>query len=265
MRVKRWRRRLLFLSVLFGAVFFLEQRYGCMRLRNIEIIPASTVADSVIWRAVPKEAETFWPSLLLWSRRFTRMVENFYPVRLTVKLTGWGRYRVTVEPLEVFLSVSWNRNMWLLSSNGRMWLSKLQANSKVKGVTIPERPVLAWDAGLPLPIDPDKQRGDIYPSSLPMTRIRKWYDAIEEMGWNDKIYCLRAKKIDGKPVVQILLGSDAGITGELTVKDDPKDWVSFAAALEGIYPSYGGGIPSGLVVNATFADMKFTVISMDVR
>jgi hypothetical protein len=265
MRVKRWRRRILFVSLLLGAVFFLEQRYSCMRLRDIEIIPPSTIPNSLVWRAVPREAETFWPALLFWGRRFARKVENFYPVRLTVKLTGWGRYRVVVEPLEVFLTVSWNGNMWLLSTNGRMWLAKLKANSNVKGITIPRRPILAWDAGLPLPIDPEKQGGDIYPSSLPIARIRKWYDTLEKMGWNDKIYCLRAKKIDGRPVVQLLIGSDASITGELIVKEDTEDWAPFAAALEDIFPGSGGGLPSGLVVNATFGGMKFTVTSMDVR
>ncbi|MDR1886183.1 MAG: hypothetical protein LBQ56_07885 [Synergistaceae bacterium] len=263
--MKRLKIILLLLGAVFGSMYFLEQRYGSMRLRDIEIEPRNMLSDTIVWQSVPRAAEKFWPALLFMGRRFVRGVENFYPVQLKIRLTGWGSYKVTVSPLEVFLGVSWNSNLWLLSTNGRMWLANLPANVKVRGIRVPEKPVLAWDPSMALPIDPEEQRGDIYPSSLPLPRIRRWYEALDKIGWNDKIYCLLAKRIDGRPVVQILLGSDAGITGEIIVNEDPAGWASLAAALEDIYPGADRGIPSGLLVNATYAGMKFTVTSRDAR
>ncbi|MDR3332680.1 MAG: hypothetical protein LBT08_08625 [Synergistaceae bacterium] len=264
MRVKRWRSKLIILCLLGGVLYSVELRYGFMRLRDVEMTPRGAVSDVVVWQSVPRNAETFWPALLVLGRKFTRGVEKFYPVELKIRLTGWGRYRVTIAPLEALLCVSWNSKLWLLSTNGRMWLANLPANAKVKGIIIPNKPILAWDQGMALPIDTEGQTGDVYPSSLPIAKIRKWYEVIERIGWNDKIYCLLAKKIDGKPVVQVLLGSEAGITGEIILKEDTEEWPYLAAALEEKYPGSERGIPSGLIVNATYKDI-FTVTSKDAR
>jgi hypothetical protein len=43
------------------------------------------------------------------------------------------------------------------------------------------------------------------------------------------------------------------------MKDDASDWLSIAAALENIYPSASGGLPAGLVVNATYKNWTMTV------
>jgi len=246
-----------------GFLYFVEQRYDFFRLQEIEIVPVGVIPDSVIWDAVPGSAEHFWPSLFLSGRDFTGRVENFLPVQLSVKVAGWGRYRVSITPLEPMLYVSWRSNMWLLSRNGRMWPANHPANIVVKGMVFPERPILAWDSGLALPIDPERQKGDIFPSSLPMAKIKKWYDEIERIGWGDDIYCVLAKKVDGRPVVQLLLGSGEKISSEIVVKEDTSDWASLAAALSEVFGS-GSRVPNGLVVNATFTD-KFTVTSRDNR
>ncbi|MDR3076494.1 MAG: hypothetical protein LBU26_04255, partial [Synergistaceae bacterium] len=183
------------------------------------------------------------------------------PVSVKLKVTGWGKYRMTVAPLDILLAVSWNSKIWWLSTGGMMWPATLSASEKVKGLSFPNKPILAWDAQLPLPIDSERQMGDIYPSSLPMAKIKKWYDTIDRIEWNKDIYCLMAKKIEGRQVVQILLGSENRITGEIVVKEDASDWLSLAAALKNknIYPGASGEVPMGLSVNATYADMKFTV------
>jgi hypothetical protein len=139
-----------------------------------------------------------------------------------------------------------------------MWLATLPASVSVKGLVYPDKPILAWDSNLPLPIDPERQMGDIYPSSLPVEKIKRWYETVGRIAWNKDIYCLMAKKIDGRPVVQILLGSAERVTGEILVKEDASDWLSLAAALENIYPTASGGVPPGLTINATY-DMRFTV------
>ncbi|MDR1916135.1 MAG: hypothetical protein LBQ58_06140 [Synergistaceae bacterium] len=256
---RRWKGYLLLFSILCGVLYFAEERYRFFRLRDLEIAPWNVLPDHVIWQQVPEAANTFWPSLLFQGRTFTRSITNYYPVDLKLQVVGWGRYRVSVLPLDVFLGVSWNSKLWWLSTSKRMWRADLPSSASVKGLKFPNRPILSWDADLAMPIDPEKQMGDVYPSSLPLSKIAKWYKTIEKIGWNEDIYCLLAKKIDGRPVVQILLGSEERVTGEIIVKDDASDWLSLAAALEKIYPVNTGGMPPGLIINATFTGMRFTV------
>jgi hypothetical protein len=176
-------------------------------------------------------------------------------------MAGWGKYKVTVAPLDIFIAVTWDSKLWWMSSDGKMWLANLPSSVRVKGLVYPDKPILSWDSELPTPIDPERQIGDIYLSSLPIAKIKKWYDTIEKIDWNKDIYCLMAKKIDGNQVVQILLGNKELITGEIILKEDASDWLSLAAALEkkGIYSGASGGFPPGLTINATYADMTFSV------
>lgn len=249
--------------MLCGLLYFVEQWYLFFRLRELEIIPQSVLSDTMIWEAVPASADTFWFSLMFKEREFLKKLEGFYPVEVKLRIIGWGRYRVSVTRLKPYLYVSWNSKMWLLSANGRMWLANLPSNAKVKGLSLPDKPVLVWDKGLAIPIDPDRQNGEIYPSSLPLAKITGWYEALEKTGWEKEAYCLIAKKIDGRPVVQILMGSESDVFGEVIVKEDTADWFSLASALEELFPNAAHKIPPGFVINATFADMKFTVTSKD--
>lgn len=258
---RKWKGPLLLLSIVCGILYFVDQRYDFFRLRGLEITPGRVLPEAVIWEAVPKEAQNFWPALLFGGVEFKRKIESFYPVGVDLKVLGWGSYRIEVRPLEVMLNVSWNSRIWLLSTNGKMWFANLPANTEVRGLNLAalQKPILAWDAGLALPIDPERQGGDIYPSSLPVDKIKRWYETVEKAGWADDIYCLLSKKIDGKPVVQILFGTEGAITGEVIVRDDTANWLSLAAAMKEIYPEAEYMKPPGMIINATYTDLKFTV------
>ncbi|MDR0647719.1 MAG: hypothetical protein LBF92_00075 [Synergistaceae bacterium] len=264
--MRRWKARLILLSFLCGALYFADQRYDYFRLRGLEIAPAGILQDTTVWQSLPRVSERFWPSLFWEKRGFAREIEGAYPVEIRLTASGWGRYKVSIIPLEPMLYVSWNSDMWLLSKNGRMWRTDLPSNASVKGLKLPDKPILAWDSGLATPIDPDAQGGGIFRSSLPLTKIKKWYDMLEKVGWEDDIYCVLAKKIDGRPVVQLLLGSGDGQPGEVVLKEDTANWSSIAAAMAKVFSGAAGPVPKGLVVNATYADsMTFTVTSRDNR
>ena len=256
-----WRGYILLISIAIGILYYAESRYSFMRLREIEVTPGNVIPQEVIWQAFPKRAASFWPLLLSRKSHFESWITDYFPVSIKLSVTGWGKYRLTVAPLEIFLGVSWDSKMWWLSENGRIWQANLPATVMVRGLKYTDKPILAWDSALPLPIDKEQRTGDIYQSSLPMAKIKKWYDTIEKIEWNKDIYCLIAKRIDGRQVVQILLGDAERITGEIVVKEDASDWLSLAAALkqQNIYPGDSGEPPMGLSVNATFANMKFTV------
>lgn len=252
-------KKLLLISFVIGIIYFLNVRYAVFRLRGVEILPGNAVPDAVIWEMIPQEAEEFWPFMLLGGSSYKRSVERFYPVEVSVQLVGWGRFAVFVEPLDVFATVSWNGMLWHLSESGRMWLTSLPINVQVKGVRYPDTPVLVWDAGLPIPIDPENQGGDVYRSSLAIEKIKGWYETLSKTNWRDDIYCLIAKKVEGRPVVHVLFGDDERITAEIILKEDTVNWLDLAAAMNEIFPNAEYKLPPGKIINATFADMKFTV------
>lgn len=257
-RRRRWKGKLILLSILCGILYFAEGRYGFFRLKSIDITPG-VISEGIVWQAIPRDANRFWPAIFLHQASFYKKIEGFYPVESKLSLTGWGRYSVTIQPLEPFIYVSWNSMIWILSTNGRMWLANLPANIGVGGLKHPQRPILYWDSALPLPMDPERQMGDIYLSSLPVKKIRKWYETLEKTAWYDEIYCLMAKKVDGKPVVQLLLGEEKAITGEIIVGEDTSNWLPLSVALDEIFPGGEYKKPPGLIINATYSDMKFTV------
>jgi hypothetical protein len=252
---------MLLISVVCGALYYAEVRYAFLRLRELEAASGNALPEEMIWEALPGNVVNFWPALIFGRGSFVRSITNYYPVSVKVDIAGWGRFKVTVTPLEIFLAVSWNSKRWWLSSDGRMWPAALQSSVKVRGIEYPDKPILAWDSQLPTPIDTESGMGDIYPSNLPLAKIKKWYDTIDKIEWNKDIYCLMAKKTEGRQVVQIMLGNEERITGDILVRDDVSGWLSLAAALRNgnIYPGAAGKTPVGLSVNATYADMKFIV------
>lgn len=256
---RRWRIKLIFLCFIAGALCYLSERYDVFRVRGIDVVPGGILTGSVIWDALPDSVERFWPSMIFGSRDFIRAIESFYPVRMSVALSGWGEIRVDIEPLRVFAFVSWNSRKWMLSEDGRMWLANLPANAVVKGIDYPDSPILAWDASMPIPIDPERQGGDIYAASLNIDNIKNWYSTIDKTSWRGKIYCLMAKKIEGRPSVQALFGSEGSITTEIILRDDAKNWEDLATAMRKIFPEDEYMHAPGKIINANFSDMKFTV------
>ncbi|MDR0765122.1 MAG: hypothetical protein LBE65_05990 [Synergistaceae bacterium] len=250
---------LIFISFFCGALYFAWVRYDFFRLREVDITPDNVVPEEIIWQAFPRKAVDFWPYLIFRGNIFTERVTDFYPVSMKLSFAGWGKYKLTVEPLDVFLSVLWNSEFWLLSFDGRIWRANLPAAVMVNGLKYPARPALIWDSQLPTPIGAERRKGDIYTSGLPMEKIRKWYDTVEKIYWRENIYRILAGKLEGRRIVRILLGGEDRISGEIMMKDDTSDWLSIAAALENIYPRASGGFPAGLVVDTTYTDAKMTV------
>ena len=257
--MKKWKRRFLLLSFICGLLYFTEQRFDFFRLRALDIFPSGVVEDKTVWQAVPRSAESLWFTLILNNDGFLRKIEDYYPVKVNIKITGWGRYRVTLTPLKTYIYVSWNSKTWLLSTDGRMWASNLSGATKIKGLHFPDKPILVWDSNLAIPIDIGGHSCDIYASGLPIAKIIRWYETIDKIGWTKHVRCLIAKKIDGKPVVQVVFGSESETTGEVILKDDTSDWVALSSALKELYPNLSGNIPAGSIINATYSNMKFTI------
>lgn len=242
-----------------GSLLFMSRRYGLFRVREISVRPFGIIPCAAVWDAVPDDVMSFWPSLLFDTRGIVMRTEGFYPVRLALGLSGWGRIVAEVEPLVPEAYVSWNSRTWLLDRSGRIWPSDLQTNRSVKGMSYPSRPILSWDASLPLPFDPDMQGGDIYKSGIPFDKIERWYEAIGAMKWADSVMCLIAKKSEGRPIVQILLGNGQKVTSEIILNEDTSDWLYLAEAIDRVFPDGEYISPPGMIINAAYSDLMFSV------
>ena len=188
----------------------------------------------MVWHAMPEKAEVFWPILLWRSDVLKSEIEHYYPVSAHFKSVGWGKFRLDVIPLEPFIKVYWSGVTWYLSDEGKIWRVSLGANALVHGITSPKRPLLVWGKEMPIPINMDKQRGDITQSSLPIQRIKSWYYEFDRLGWNEKIYRVTATRSEGRTILNLEFKTLSEKKMVIIVNDDPVGWQSISQAVSEI-------------------------------
>lgn len=217
-----------------GFLYGLEQRYHLFRVADISYVPDNVLVQDMVWHAMPEKAEVFWPILLWRSDVLKSEIEHYYPVSAHFKSVGWGKFRLDVIPLEPFIKVYWSGVTWYLSDEGKIWRVSLGANALVHGITSPKRPLLVWGKEMPIPINMDKQRGDITQSSLPIQRIKAWYYEFDRLGWNEKIYRVTATRSEGRTILKLEFKTLSEKKMVIIVNDDPVGWQSISQAVSEI-------------------------------
>lgn len=217
-----------------GFLYGLEQRYHLFRVADISYVPDNVLVQDMVWHAMPEKAEVFWPILLWRSDVLKSEIEHYYPVSAHFKSVGWGKFRLDVIPLEPFIKVYWSGVTWYLSDEGKIWRVSLGANALVHGITSPKRPLLVWGKEMPIPINMDKQRGDITQSSLPIQRIKSWYYEFDRLGWNEKIYRVTATRSEGRTILNLEFKTLSEKKMVIIVNDDPVGWQSISQAVSEI-------------------------------
>ena len=217
-----------------GFLYGLEQRYHLFRVADISYVPDNVLVQDMVWHAMPEKAEVFWPILLWRSDVLKSEIEHYYPVSAHFKSVGWGKFRLDVIPLEPFIKVYWSGVTWYLSDEGKIWRVSLGANALVHGITSPKRPLLVWGKEMPIPINMDKQRGDITQSSLPIQRIKAWYYEFDRLGWNEKIYRVTATRSEGRTILNLEFKTLSEKKMVIIVNDDPVGWQSISQAVSEI-------------------------------
>lgn len=229
---RKWRKgRILFFFLLAGFIYGLEQRYHLFRVADISSAPDNILKQDLVWHALPEKSEVFWP-ILFWKFDVLKSkIEHYYPVNVGFRCTGWGKFRLNVIPLEPFIKVYWSGITWYLSDEGKIWRVSLGANALVHGIDSPKRPLLVWGKEMPIPINMDKQRGDITQSSLPVQRIKSWYHEFDRLGWNEKIYKVTATRSEGRSVLKLEFKTLLEKKMVIIVNDDPVGWQSISQAV----------------------------------
>lgn len=222
------------LFLLAGFLYGLEQRYHLFRVADISSAPDNILRQDLVWHILPEKSLVFWPILFWKSDELRGKVEDYYPVHARLNCVGWGKFRLNIVPLEPFIRVYWSGLTWYLSGEGKIWRVSLASNALVHGVESPKRPLLVWGKEMPIPINMDRQRGDITLSSLPAHRIKSWYHELDRLGWNEKIEKITATRSEGRSVLRFEFKRQSTKRMVVTVNDDPAGWQSISRAVSEI-------------------------------
>ena len=266
---KRKNSRLLLLCLVIGFMYGLEQRYHFFRLRSIASSQTSIMSGDIIWSTIPDNAELFWPVLFFRYYTVKDNTERHYPLKVGIRCLGWGKFEVDMQALQPRYLLMWSNRFWYISDSGKIWLVDLPANRIVKGIGIPTSPLLVWDEKMPLPVGSGVEKGDIVLSSIPIKKIKGWYQELDKIGWSKKIKRLVAMRQDGRLVMKVEFKDESNETKTLLLRDYPQEWQNIATALRGIEKDIkilSGDISKGrsLYVDATY-DGKIIVHSEDLK
>ena len=251
---KKRRKILLILTViLFGVFWAAESRYAFFRIRNIEVTPPDILSQRDVWGSLSKYQERYWPLLWVTKDRQSKLIAMYHPMDVKLNLTGWGCFALDCVPLKPEIKMYWGGKYWYVASDGRVWLASLEQKR-----TVPDKmhkvPLLYWSSDRTSPVDIAKGNGNVYVSSLPITKIMEWYGNIESFGWTKHVKYIQAVMRDGKPVVKIVFIPRLPESYlEILFSDDPAEWRDIGAAVKKIFTNLEE-MPKKIFIDATYKD-----------
>ena len=252
-RRRRLRKILLLLAALFvGFLIAAEGRYAVMRVSDIAVLPPDALPQRAVWGVLTPKQERFWPALLASKKDYEGLIENYYPAEVKLKLRGWGRFRLVVQPLVPSFKVFWGGRYWYLSGDGKLWLSSLEYNSMLDEHDAESKPVLTWGTDRATPIDMAEVKGNILSSSIPIKLIKSWYSMAEELGWGKSVKFIQAGVKEGAPIVRVIFYTAGNKNGaQLLLPNEAEKWAETGLAVRKLY----GGIanlPPDVYIDGTY-------------
>ncbi len=243
---------LLIFAFAAGILAASESRYVVFRLTDITAEPSAILSQHVIWGTVTPKQEKCWPLFWLSTKSYCRLIEDYYPVDLRMKLSGFGKFKLEVKPLDPVFKLYWGGKFWYASHDGKVWLTSLEINRFVDSDAVNSLPVLSWSTDRTTPLQISEKHGNVYRSSLPIEHILKWYENVKALGWNKKVKFIQAGIIEGKAVVRLIFYDKTGGNGvNVMFVDDPELWQEAGLAVKKIYPDFTNISPD-LFIDTTY-------------
>jgi hypothetical protein len=255
---KRTKKRLklffVIMSLAGGMLAAAEARYAVLRLYGIEIDPRGILSEQVVWGTVKPSQEKVWILFWLSKEEYCRNIEAYYPVNLRMELSGWGKFRLEVLPLEAAFRMYWGGRFWYVSADGRMWLSSLRESSFTSSEKADALPMLSWSTDRETPADLSDGHGNVFHSSLPLQKIKLWHENLKALGWSERVKFIQAGFREGNNVVRLIFyGPDGGNGANIMLPDDPGEWQTSGLAIKKIYPDLSKISPD-VLIDATYKD-----------
>lgn len=240
------------LAITVGFIVAAEGRFAFMRIGNIRVVPPQALPQYAVWGTLSPMQEYFWPDFWFSKGDYEGLLEAYYPVNVHTEIEGWGRFKLEAQPLVPIYKVYWGGKFWYLSEDGKLWSSSLPENKILAEHRAESLPTLAWGADRATPIDISSASGNVFISSLPVNKIKGWYDMAEKLEWTKNVKFIQAGMREGSPVVRIIFYTAGGANGaQLVLPDDPKRWYETGSAVKKLY----GGIsnlPADLMIDCTY-------------
>lgn len=238
--------------LLLGVLIAAESRYAVFRINDIAVNSNRIVQDNALWGITSYQEEKFWPLYWISKSSHEKVIEAYFPVEISIKLVGWGKFQATCVPLSPRYKLYWGARYWYVASNGKVWLATLGENKYIPKNETENIPILSWSSDRTSPVDLSARNGNVMPSSLPIARITKWYENIEALGWLGKVKFVQAEMREGIPVVRLVFRrADGGSGTEVVFADDPADWYEAGLAVKKLYSSVGN-IPQEMFIDTTY-------------
>lgn len=245
---------LIVVSLAGGILAAAESRYAFLRLYGIEIDPRGMIPENAVWGTVSPAQEKMWPLLWLSKEKYCDNIESYYPVNLRMELSGWGKFRLEVLPLEAAFRMHWAGKFWYVSADGRTWLSSLRENSFISSEKADALPMLSWSADRETAVDLSGDRGNVFVSGLPIDKVQLWYENLKVLGWSDRVKFIQAGFREGRYLVRLILFDPEGNSGaSIILPDDPKEWQTSGLAIKKLYPDVSKISPN-VLIDATYKD-----------
>ena len=242
------------LIMMLGVLVAIESRYAIFRINDIQISANRIVPDNAMWGITTGTEEKFWPVYWIVRAKHERLIEAYFPVDITIRLVGWGKFYVDCVPIVPAYKMYWGGKYWYLSPSGKVWLATLGENKYIASDKAEKIPVLSWSSDRPSPVDLSVRRGNIMPSSLPVTRVKKWYENIELLGWNNHVKFVKAEIREGSPVVKLVFSRPDGGNGtEIMFADEPLHWYEAGLAVKKLYPNLTK-VSQEIFIDTTYKD-----------
>ncbi|MDL2298784.1 hypothetical protein LJC40_06530 [Synergistaceae bacterium OttesenSCG-928-D05] len=230
-----------------------ESRYAVMRIADISVRPRGDILSSeTVWGLVSEREEAFWPYLWAAKKSYEKALEEYYPVKVRMKLVGWGKFELETTYLQPLYRLFWDNKYWYVSQDGKVWLATLDMNKWLNLDEVMRKPVLTWGEVRTTPVDMASEDGNVYVSSLPIARIRGWYENIELLGWSGYVKFIQAGKREGISVVRLIFKDAQGGNGaDVLFPDDPVLWQEPGLAIKKIYPD-AAKLPPEIFIDTTY-------------
>lgn len=249
--IKRIKIFLIFLALFSGALMAAESRYAIFRVYNIAIEPQGILSENIMWGSLSPLEEKIWPLYWLRSHKHEEQICNYFPIKLSIFLEGWGTFRAKCTPLKPQFRMFWGGKYWYVSEDGRVWLTTLEENKKIIKSDINDRPILSWSSDRKLPVDLPNKKGNIMDTNLPIERIEEWYSNIKEHGLLDFVNFIQAKVRGDTQVVELFFNEQQSKGSSIMLLDDPNEWNEPLLAIKKIYPNINE-MPKNILIDTTY-------------
>jgi hypothetical protein len=111
-----------------------------MSFRSLRVEAADPVLEKRFWDVFPSGCLRFWPLFMRKSKDIEAFLERTLPVRVNIRLTGFGSFSADISLLSPWMIVEWRGEVWCISREGRMW-NVGDKSVQLPGLEIPQKPL----------------------------------------------------------------------------------------------------------------------------